>query len=308
MTEAFQLCDKNKILCLLRLGFPIETSLCIRGAEGQLLVGRTYCAHLCCEYNYLDILEELVLRGCFLDAKDSFSRSPLMIACEIGNASIVKYLAGTCKASLKGYDYQGNTILHIAAINGKIEILKYLIEDIGMNMHAPGLHKRSALETCRNLYIADYNQKLENVIGYLTAKSNRNSSSTLPEEKVFRGVYVASCHDCCKEKYYGGIISKRIGNGTRNQSQEFFEKFEVMKSPFVQHSVKSRTKIGLHNAFSVDKIAGEKCARIYKAMRNAESLNVLNKKNYRKSILVHTALNQSPQTTLPQIKYDSKSS
>ena len=308
ITKAFQFSEKSKILTLLRLGFPIETSLCIRDKAGQLLVGRTYCAHLCCEYGYLDILEELVSRGCFLDSKDSFSRSPLMIACEIGRMDIVKYLAGTCKASLKGYDYQGNTILHIAAINSKIETLKYLIEDIGMNIRTPGLHKRNALETCRNLYIADYNPKLENVIGYLIAKSNRNSSSTLPQGKIFRGVYVASCHDYCKEKHYGGINSRRLGNEVRNQSQEVLEKFDAKQSPDVQNSRNSRSKIGLHYVFSVDKIVGEKCARIYKAIRNSGSQNIFNKKKSNKSILTHTAVNSSPQTTLPQINYDSKSS
>lgn len=300
MTEAFQLCDKGKIISMLRLGFPTELSLCIRGREGGILVGRTYPAHLCCEYGFLDILEELVARGCFIDAKDSFKRSPLMIACENGHVEIIRYLITSCKVPLKGFDYAGNTILHLAAVNGRLEVVKYLVEEIGLNVNLLSLNKKTALETCRHLYIIEYTPALEKTIGYLLAKSSKARIGGVPEESVFHGMYAGSCHDHCKERYCQSIAAKKIGLNIRYKSIAVLEKYVPTTAQAFQGPGNLRSSYQKPN--TIDQTINEKCQKIYKIIRSIEPFKVLNRRNTSKNNLSHTTLTSSKSSALPMVK------
>jgi Ankyrin repeats (3 copies)/Ankyrin repeat len=222
MVKAFQFCDKSKVLNILRLGFPIETCLYIRSENSDVLINKTYCLHLSCEYGFLDVLQQLVARGGSLDTRDSFKRTPLMIACETGYLDIVKYLCVVCKVSTKGYDLFGNTILHIAAINSRIQIVQFLVEVVEIRFNTLNSSKKTALELCRDLYTMEYNSKLEEVICYLTGKSSQKIFNEISNKGYKANTF--SCHDYCKKNYFqalnpGDYYIKPQSNGCRSFSK-----------------------------------------------------------------------------------------
>ena len=211
MVKAFKNCEKHEILSLLRLGFPIESCLCIKDEFGGILINKTFCAHLSCEYGFLDILKELISLGCLLETKDSFLRTPLMIACEVGNLEIVKFLALECKVSLKGFDYSGHTIIHISAINSQIHILKFLVEEVSMNVNALSKLKKTALEICKDLYSSNFDYNLERVIAFLIAKNTQRKLALIPEENfVIDKGYHFNCHEKCIERYSQSLNNRVV--------------------------------------------------------------------------------------------------
>ena len=88
--------------------------------------------HVACKYNKLDIVQYLleVMKERGLEVSSVVDRGtvhPLRLACETGNAQLVKFLTDK---GVNMFDKlrDGNTILHIACSVGSLEMVKYLID------------------------------------------------------------------------------------------------------------------------------------------------------------------------------------
>ena len=82
-------------------------------------------AHLAAIGGYLDVLQFLEEIGFALfDEADHFGKKPLHYAAEADNASVIPYLIQ--KSDVNSADRDGNTALHLAAVNGSYEALALL--------------------------------------------------------------------------------------------------------------------------------------------------------------------------------------
>jgi hypothetical protein len=201
MVSAFETVQESKIRDLLNLGFPPESPLVIR--DGESLIERTYPVHLSCQYNFLPVLQELIRLGCNIEILDSYRRTPLMVACEAGNLEIVEFLTITCKVSTKGQDYAGNTVLHIASINGQLAVLKFLVDTLGLSIKTLNSQKKTALALCRDIYASKFDPVIEKTLSFLIYK-NSQTDQELTQPNTLEPVHLNnfSCHEMCKEKYF----------------------------------------------------------------------------------------------------------
>jgi ankyrin repeat protein len=60
--------------------------------------------------------------------------TPLHIAAWHGKLDVVKYLVDNCNGNVEAGDKYGRTPLHFACWNGTINVVKYLIEDCGASI------------------------------------------------------------------------------------------------------------------------------------------------------------------------------
>lgn len=71
-----------------------------------------------------------------IDDKDSRGIPLFMLAAELGDLPIVKYIVEYSRASMNTVDEQNRTILHYAAMSGEVELSRYLVEKVGMDITA----------------------------------------------------------------------------------------------------------------------------------------------------------------------------
>ena len=298
MIKAFHLCEKEKILYLLSLGFPTETNLSLRDEHGEIQIPKTFCVHLCCEYGFFDILQELVRRGCYLESKDSYQRTPLMVACEVGEFNIVQYLIEDCKVSLTGYNYAGHNIIHISAINGNLEVLRYLIEHIGINSRLLTTYKKTALEICRDFYAIDFNSGLEKVISYLRAKNSQRMILSFPEEKICINEILLNCHENCKDRYSQSLDTQKLQNNIKFNHYREYDNYLYRKSPV--YTIKSKKKALSPFNLSLDKLVNLKCEKIYNKIIHSEPANIPKRRVLHKAICGNTLVGTASSSVIPQ--------
>lgn len=148
--EAFQHCDKDKIKQMLKSGFPHSANLRVLNSNTEKLNYRSNPIHLSAEYGYIEIMQELITAGADPNSRDSFQRTPLMIACSMGHLEIVRFLVEQINATVRGFDFEGNSILHISASAGQYLIVRYLIEDLEIPVNLLNKSKQTALASCQN--------------------------------------------------------------------------------------------------------------------------------------------------------------
>lgn len=274
MLAAFESCQQDRILGILNLGFPPELPLCIKDTNNEIVIERTYCVHLASEYGFLQVLKELIIRGCNLEALDSFKRSPLMVACEAGNLEIVQYLASTCKVTTKGFDYLGNPVLHIAALNGQLPILKYLIDSLNLNINTQNKLKKTALALCRDSYALNFSPTIEKTLSYLIFKNSQNEQSEF-EPNSIKAVHLShfNCHEMCKEKYCLETGPRFFRSKLRSMGNSDF--VEVMKKQ--DQKFRSKKKIKSEVDPSFEQVVNNKCDLVYRKIIQDEILPRIDK-------------------------------
>ena len=102
------------------------------------------CLHLACIHGHFDIVELLVTDAkCDVNCIDLYGRSPVYFACEKGYLDIFKYLRGKGANPLtkttklwtrwNASYFPVLTLVHIACLEGHEEMMRYLIEDCGID-------------------------------------------------------------------------------------------------------------------------------------------------------------------------------
>lgn len=112
--------------------------------------------HIACEFGRATAVEHFLKNGTFkiLDTRDKMRRTPLHMACLYDHINCVEILLKNefkiIKVGIDAHDQYGNTSLHIAAMNGNLEILNLLI-NAGADINAVNRDGNTAL------HIAAYN-------------------------------------------------------------------------------------------------------------------------------------------------------
>ena len=81
-------------------------------------------------------VKNCIKNGADITIKDASGRTVLLNAAAKGKLDIIKYLIDEQNADILLKDYYGNSILHIAAFNGHLEIVKYLVEAKKQKIHS----------------------------------------------------------------------------------------------------------------------------------------------------------------------------
>jgi ankyrin repeat protein len=79
------------------------------------------------EENTLEMLKFLVESGAQVNRDDQFGRSVLIVAASDGNVNKVKYLVESAGAEIEKTDRRGRTALVHASTEGHVEVVKYLV-------------------------------------------------------------------------------------------------------------------------------------------------------------------------------------
>lgn len=112
--------------------------------QGALCTIGTSCenilpVHLAAWFNFSKIVERLLPLGHSVNAEDGKKRTPLIYAARGGHTDMVRFLIG-CDADLNVVSENKVTATHIAALNGKHELLKLLLEagaDLRLGISSP---------------------------------------------------------------------------------------------------------------------------------------------------------------------------
>lgn len=84
--------------------------------------------HYACSKNYPAIVKELVEQGAECNLSDRYGHTPLHRAASKGNIKIIEMLCGDFKASVDRADLEGNTPLHFACEEERVEACKVLLK------------------------------------------------------------------------------------------------------------------------------------------------------------------------------------
>ena len=100
----------------------------------RIINGRT-CLHAACTSGSSSFFENLFGRfGCSYDCVDNEGITPLYIACEIGNITVVKLLINkNCDVTHKRYD--GRSYLHAASSSGNLHIIQLLVNKFNQELN-----------------------------------------------------------------------------------------------------------------------------------------------------------------------------
>ena len=89
--------------------------------------------HISAQVGSLELVRYLVeKKGCDMACRDKYKKTPLDAASVDGKLEIVRYLIGKgCDPLLKGSD--GRVSLHWACQSGSVEVVKYLVDNVGID-------------------------------------------------------------------------------------------------------------------------------------------------------------------------------
>ncbi|CAG9313099.1 unnamed protein product [Blepharisma stoltei] len=275
LVDAFQSCDKTKIREIFNCGFPHSAVLHVKNSEGEILISRTYPIHFAAEYGYLDILQELVTAGADINAIDSYQRTPVMVSCGMGHLDIVRYLVEEADANVVGFDYNGNTVLHIASLAGQYHILRYLVEDLQIPINLPNKSKQTALSLCQKTQektTGELSWKLERVIGYLASHQNKHTPAFFTPLRPKQHEPVRhSCHSNCISRYNQTLWADSVGIEVQSFHSPKLDRFAFSK--FAHNNLNSSRKFS-SDIPSVDRMIRNKCNLIYDKYMSSHQLMV----------------------------------
>ena len=121
-----------------------------------------------------------------------------LYAAELGDFSIVKYIVEYSRASMNTVDENHRNILHYAAASGNLEMNRYLVEKVGMDITA-GDGK------CVTPYQIAYERKDEKLLSYYKERTGASYEGMYHNPircGMFRTVYCA----CRGRLLYGEFI------------------------------------------------------------------------------------------------------
>lgn len=93
-------------------------------------------------WGHYEVAKYLVDKGADVKVRNALGRDAFLSAVKTRSLDLVKYLVKSGKTDLRSKDNEGNTAVHIAADNVDPAMLKYLIEELGLD---PGLKNHKGL-------------------------------------------------------------------------------------------------------------------------------------------------------------------
>ncbi|KAM3134056.1 hypothetical protein pb186bvf_013782, partial [Paramecium bursaria] len=113
----------GKLACLKTLLHNCAENINLKNKEGNAAI------HLAAQYGHLDCLIELLSKNALPKQPGQNGSQPIHLAAAYGHFHIVKFLKDQAKANINSIDKYGRTPLAMAARNGNLEILSYLLKN-----------------------------------------------------------------------------------------------------------------------------------------------------------------------------------
>ncbi|KAA8539743.1 hypothetical protein F0562_026435 [Nyssa sinensis] len=160
-----------------------------------------------CKEGHLEITKKLIQsnRGlCFL--KDKNGRSPLHAAAMKGRVEVTKVLLEDCPESVKDVTATDETCLHIAVVYNKFEVIQYLVKWLGERPDYADLVNQKDLGGNTVLHLAVSRKQLQALKELLTC--NPNISKLVTVNAMNHGGFTAL--DILDVLPYGGKIDMEI--------------------------------------------------------------------------------------------------
>lgn len=90
--------------------------------------------------DYEEVKRLLVQDPPIIDEVDEQGRCMALVAALAGDFRILKYVVEYSRASMNIYDREHRNILHYGVMSGNLELVKYLVERVGMNPRSGDIH------------------------------------------------------------------------------------------------------------------------------------------------------------------------
>lgn len=136
------------------ISYNLLDNLEILAVSGDM--SKAYAVHVAAKLGKLECLDLLMSAGFPGDSKDRHDRTPLHCACSIQSqdtALCVSLLLINCPNSVKAYDREGNTPVHIAVMNSNLLALQ-VMKDQKVNFNSiRNIEGYSPLEMAKKLHI-----------------------------------------------------------------------------------------------------------------------------------------------------------
>lgn len=146
------------------ISYNLLDNLEILAVSGDM--SKAYAVHVAAKLGKLECLDLLMSAGFPGDSKDRHDRTPLHCACSVQSqdtALCVSLLLINCPNSVKAYDREGNTPVHIAVINTNILALQ-VMKDQNVNFNSiRNIEGYSPLELAKKL-------RLQTVVDFFKGK------------------------------------------------------------------------------------------------------------------------------------------
>ncbi|CAG9331736.1 unnamed protein product [Blepharisma stoltei] len=147
-TAALEAKNESGVIDMLKSGFPPNYMIRLRDTNGNYLPEHTYPLTIAIELELVEVIRWLLIAGVQSNVVDSYGRSPILVASAVGNQEIIQLLVAH-RSNLAARDYYGNTILHIAAANAHIHLVKYFIEELRVHYSLRNKKGQTALDLCK---------------------------------------------------------------------------------------------------------------------------------------------------------------
>lgn len=169
-TAALESKNESSVIDALKAGFPSNYMIRLRDTNGNYMSGHTYPLIIAIEFELIEVIRWLLHSGAYTSIMDSYRRTPILVGSAVGNEDIIRLLV-SFRANLASRDYYGNTVLHIAAANCHLDLLKYYIEDLKIAHTLKNKKNQSPLDLCKekqeNSKSLDEIERLQTAIEYL---------------------------------------------------------------------------------------------------------------------------------------------
>ncbi len=96
-------------------------------------------------FGYKKIVEYLISKNADVDFAGDVRQTPLIIAAANGQLDIVKYLIEQCHANIHPQNERNATLLMFASAGGNKEVVKYLVEECKINVNQGDIKGNTAL-------------------------------------------------------------------------------------------------------------------------------------------------------------------
>ena len=97
------------------------------------------------KYGKLAAVQFLYYSGADVDQKNRLDRTPLHLAALNGHLEIVKFLVKDCEADVNKTNKWDKTPLHYAAEEGRIDVVQFLVQDCGVDVNQKNRYEETPL-------------------------------------------------------------------------------------------------------------------------------------------------------------------
>ncbi|XP_048257810.1 serine/threonine-protein phosphatase 6 regulatory ankyrin repeat subunit A-like [Haliotis rufescens] len=102
--------------------------------------------HLACFYGHVDVVKYLLSQDTVdVNSRGRYKQTPMMRAAKNGHKEVVELLVKKGADLSLAYNADGSNVLHLACVNGHVDVVKYLLSQDTVNINSRGWRKRTPM-------------------------------------------------------------------------------------------------------------------------------------------------------------------